>query len=134
VFSSPYLRCRETIRPFCEFSGKEPRHENALRERHITPGWVPDFREIWRRSWEDFSFALRLRELFGLRERMLGAMTEIARRAEGKTVAVCGHGSALAIFVNAIAPEFGFEEASACGIRKSSGFSCRRHVPVGSRV
>lgn len=116
VFTSPYRRCIETIHPFCDYSGKAFRHEDGLRERKITPGWVPNFSEIWRRSWEDFSFALPgCEDSLSCRARILGAMTKIAKSVEGKTIAVCGHGSALAIFVNSIAPEFGFKEA--CALR-----------------
>ncbi len=114
VYSSPYSRCVATITPFCKKAGKELRIVSDLRERKISVGWIDDFTDIWRKSWEDFSYALPGAESSAAcQKRMLDAVTRIAARREGKTLAVSSHGNAIGLFLNAIAADCGIEEASA---------------------
>jgi len=58
VHTSPYLRCRDTIAPFVASSAVQIHEHHDLRERRVAPTIIENFAEVWRRSWEDFSFAL----------------------------------------------------------------------------
>ena len=58
LYCSPFRRCRDTLAPFARASGIEIVPHPGLRERSIAQQWQSDFREFWRRSWEDFSYKL----------------------------------------------------------------------------
>jgi len=114
VYSSPYLRCRETVRPFAETHGLELTPHEGLRERRIAGQWVPDFRDGWRRSWADFSYALEGGESsWACRARIGAAAEEIAQRHRGETLALSSHGNAIGLFMHYVDASFGIEHASA---------------------
>lgn len=113
LYSSPYLRCRNTLKPFGATLGLEVVLHDGLRERKIAGKWMTDLRDPWRRSWEDFSYACDGGESsYACQERMSAAVTEIALRHPGETIGLGSHGNAIGLFMNFVAPDFGFEEAS----------------------
>ena len=113
VYSSPYHRCRETLAPFSAAHGIELVPHEGLRERRIATQWMADFRDVWRRSWEDFSFALDGGESsWTCRERIAAAVGEIARRHPDETLALGSHGNAIGLFMHYVDPAFGIKEAS----------------------
>src|SRR5664279_1506763 len=57
LYCSPYRRCRATLAPFAKEVEIDVALDEGLRERRIAAVWMSDFREVWRRSWEDFSYA-----------------------------------------------------------------------------
>ncbi len=113
VYSSPYRRCRETLAPFSVALGAELMLHEGLRERRIATQWMADFREVWRRSWEDFSFAPDGGESsWTCRERIAAAVGEIARRHPNETIALGSHGNAIGLFMHYVDPASGVKEAS----------------------
>lgn len=114
IYTSPYRRCRDTLVPFADACGLEIAVHEGLRERRIAGQWVPDFREVWRRSWEDFSFALDGGECsWTCRARIAAAVDELVHRHPGETLALGSHGNALALFLHFVEPAFGVHDASA---------------------
>lgn len=114
VYTSPYERCRDTLAPFATSRGLEPQIHDGLRERRIAGQWVPDFRDVWQRSWADFSYALEGGECsWTCRARIVAAIDEIVARHPGETLALGSHGAAIALFLHFVEPTFGIREASA---------------------
>jgi len=114
VYTSPFRRTRETIAPFCEATGILAVAHEGLRERCLSQEWIGDFRDVWRRSWADLSFALAGGESsLECRGRVLAAVEEIVRRHAGETIAVTAHGYTTALFLSTIDPTFGEAQASA---------------------
>ncbi len=113
LYCSPYRRCRDTLAPYAGEAGLELAIDEGLRERRIAGGWISDFREVWRRSWEDFSFALDGGETsWKCRERIAAAVGRIVARHPGETIGLGSHGNAIALFLHFVEPTFDREEAS----------------------
>lgn len=113
VYSSPYLRCRETLAPFAAAVGCEVVLHEGLRERRIAGQWVADFRDVWRRSWEDFSYLLEGGECsWDCRARIGAAAQEIVARHPGETLALGSHGNAIGLFLHFVDAGCGIAEAS----------------------
>jgi len=113
LYSSPYRRCRATLAPFAQAAGIELRLDEGLRERRIAPVWQNDFRDLWRRSWEDFSYALEGGESsWACRSRIAAAVEAIAARHDGETVGLGSHGNAIALFMHYVDGSVGIREAS----------------------
>lgn len=114
IYTSPYRRCRDTLAPFAAARGIEVQVHEGLRERRIAGQWVPDFRDVWQRSWADFSYTLEGGECsWTCRARVVAAIDEIVARHPGETLALGSHGAAIALFLHFVEPTFGIAEASA---------------------
>ena len=111
VFSSPFIRTIETAKPFAQRHGLVIRVVDDLRERLLTnaPGLPSD--EVWRRSWEDFSFCLPgCESSLAAQARICRAIDGIAESVEG-TSAIFTHGNVIPLFLNALTPTVGRAEA-----------------------
>ena len=114
LYSSPYRRCRDTLAPFAAQAGLEVALDAGLRELRIAGVWMSDFRDVWRRSWADFSYALAGGETSWVcRERITAAIAAIVARHPGETIGCGSHGNAIGLFLNHVDPAFGVVEASA---------------------
>jgi 2,3-bisphosphoglycerate-dependent phosphoglycerate mutase len=114
LYTSPYRRCRDTLAPFAAASGIACLAHDGLRERRIVPAWQRDFREVWRRSWEDFAYAFPGGEdSWTCRTRITAAVTEIAARHPGETLALGSHGNAIGLLLHSFDGSFGETDASA---------------------
>ncbi|MDD3178768.1 MAG: histidine phosphatase family protein [Opitutaceae bacterium] len=114
LYSSPFRRCRDTLDPFADESGLALQFDDGLRERRIAGAWMQNFRDVWQRSWEDFSFALDGGESsWTCRTRMAGAVESIARRHAGETIGLGSHGNAIALFLHYADASVGIKEARA---------------------
>jgi 2,3-bisphosphoglycerate-dependent phosphoglycerate mutase len=111
VFSSPFVRSLRTAKPFARKQGLPVVLVDDLRERLLTDEAGPPSDEVWRRSWEDFDFAMPGGESSrAAQTRMCRAVREITQAATG-TTAVFTHGNVIALFLNALADTFGRKEA-----------------------
>ena len=106
VYSSPYLRARQTVDPIAKARGIAIETIEDLRERMLSPVDVPDWRAHLKRSWSDFDCALPGGE--SSREaqaRVVRVLEEIrGRRRGGDIVIVASHGNLIALALNAFMP------------------------------
>jgi 2,3-bisphosphoglycerate-dependent phosphoglycerate mutase len=102
-----------TIGPFARRSGIEIAETDDLRERNIAGGVIDNFREVWLRSWEDFSFSLPGCESSSeAQERFVEAVRQILRQDRG-VIGISTHGAVLALLLNHLDPTYGPTEADA---------------------
>ena len=112
VYSSPYIRCLSTIAPFSKRRGLDVLVENNLQERKVAEGVRDDFREVWQRSWEDFSFALPGCETsFDAQDRFVGAVKQILKEEASSSIAICAHGNVMGLLLNHLEPTYRRAEA-----------------------
>lgn len=111
VISSPYIRAVDTVRPLAERIGCPVLLRSDLRERKLREGMRDDWPDLIRKAWADFDFAMPNCESgFDCQRRMRGCLEDLAQEYAGSTMAVCSHGNAIGLFLNAIEPSFGFAE------------------------
>ena len=114
IYSSPYLRCLQTIGPFAQSVGLPIEQRADLHEVDIIKTLRTDFSNIWRSAWEDFSFALPECESHGsAQQRFLAAVRSVLDESSGETVAICAHGAVIGLLLHAIEPGSGREQADA---------------------
>jgi len=113
VFSSPFIRTIETAKPFAQMHGLVIRVVDDLRERLLTNEAGLPSDEVWRRSWEDFSFCLPgCESSLAAQARICRAIGGIAESVEG-TSAIFTHGNVIPLFLNALTRTVGRAEAEA---------------------
>ena len=112
IYSSPFPRAIDTVRPFADQQGLPIRVRHDLRERKLTDGWLPDLRSAIAKTWEDFQFAFPDGESSaGCQLRVVAAVTDIVGKHPGETLLVSSHGSALSLLLNQIDRSYGFNES-----------------------
>ena len=113
VFSSPFIRTIETAKPFAQRHGLVIRVVDDLRERLLTNEAGLPSDEVWRKSWEDFSFCLPgCESSLAAQARICRAIGGIAESVEG-TSAIFTHGNVIPLFLNALTRTVGRTEAEA---------------------
>ena len=113
VFSSPFIRTIETAKPFAQRHGLVIRVVDDLRERLLTNEAGLPSDEVWRRSWEDFSFCLPgCESSLAAQARICRAIGRIAESVQG-TTAIFTHGNVIPLFLNALTRTVGRTEAEA---------------------
>lgn len=114
IYSSPYRRAIDTVRPFAMQAGLEISIHQDLRERKLIEGSTPDFRALVKRTWEDFTFAALGGESNATcQARMVRTMRELVKRHPNTTILIASHGNAIGLFLNSIELMFGFEHWAA---------------------
>jgi 2,3-bisphosphoglycerate-dependent phosphoglycerate mutase len=114
VFSSPYLRCLQTIGPFSQHVKLAVEQRDGLHEVEIIKELRSDFSEIWKRAWNDFDFSLPECESHGqAQRRFLNAVKSVLHESRGETIAICAHGAVIGLLLHAIEPGSGREQADA---------------------
>lgn len=112
LFSSPFARCLQTIQSIAGKSGLDVVVVKDLRERVLAREIVRDFQDIWRRSWDDFNFALPGGESsFDAQHRFVAAVADIFAGHSNKTIGISTHGNVMGLFLNHIDCAFGREQA-----------------------
>ena len=111
VFSSPFRRAVDTVRPQADARGLTVQTIADFRERKIGNEWIDDFNSFAARQWADFDYKLpdgeSLREV---QARNVAALCNLLREYSGKTLVVGSHGTALSTVINYYAPRFGYEQ------------------------
>lgn len=106
VYSSPFLRAIETIKPFAD-SIRQPIYlVDEFAERKI--GSLPhDMVAYMIQQWEDFDYKVEGGEsLYEVQERMIDGLQMLVNQEEGKNIIVSTHGTALATVINYFDPTF----------------------------
>jgi len=102
VYSSPYLRARQTIEPIALARGLTIETVEDLRERLLSSGDLPDWRTQLKRSWEDFDYAPVGGETSReAQARVVRVLDMVASRHAAGTVIVASHGNLIALALNA---------------------------------
>jgi 2,3-bisphosphoglycerate-dependent phosphoglycerate mutase len=106
VYSSPYVRARQTIEPIARARDIAINAIDDLRERVLSLSELPDWRAHLRRSWEDFDYALPDGESGRVAQaRVMRALDTLATRHAGGTVIAASHGNLIALALHAIVPD-----------------------------
>lgn len=108
VYSSPYVRSYETVRPFAVAMGLPIVTDERFRERRC--GMVEFDDEIVRKRWADRDWAEEGGESIGqVQKRNVEALMELVRRYPGKRVVVGSHGTALSAVIDWFDAGFGVD-------------------------
>jgi 2,3-bisphosphoglycerate-dependent phosphoglycerate mutase len=111
LYSSPYIRCLSTITPYSKRRRLDVLVRSSLRERNVAGGVRDDFRDVWLRSWEDFSFALPGCETsFAAQDRFIRGVRKIVEDEAGSSIAVCAHGNVMGLLLNHLDANYGRAE------------------------
>ena len=114
LYSSPYIRARQTVMPFAGQAGLGIEIHEGLRERRISHGLIDNFFEVWAQSWDDFEFALANCETSSdAQARFVAAVREIVDANQGQTLGIAAHGNVIGLFLNHLDPAFGRADADA---------------------
>jgi 2,3-bisphosphoglycerate-dependent phosphoglycerate mutase len=115
VYSSPYRRALDTVRPFAERAGLQVAVLEDLRERKLSEKPTADFAEVTRRAWEDFAFALPgCESSAACQRRVVAAVMQVVRQSPASVVVLSSHGNAIGLLLNALLGTlFGFEQWAA---------------------
>ena len=114
MFSSPFLRCLQTVQSFADKAGIDINVKDDLRERLVVQGIVDDFSKIWRRSWDDFNFAMPgCESSLDAQKRFAAAVEDILAGNKRETIGISAHGNVIGLFLNHIHPAFRRDEAEA---------------------
>jgi 2,3-bisphosphoglycerate-dependent phosphoglycerate mutase len=106
IYSSPYPRAVQTVEPLARRLGAEISLVDDLRERLLSLGALPDWRNQLHRSWSDFGYALEDGESSADAQRRVSAvLATLRRRHRGERIVVVSHGNLIALALHAIAPE-----------------------------
>lgn len=110
VFSSPYQRALDTVQRFAADSGLEVISVDALRERKLTTSFATDFESLITRAWDDLDFALPDCESgLACQTRMFELVSNLVLEYPGKKLLLSTHGNALALLLNRLDPDYGFD-------------------------
>lgn len=108
VYSSPYIRALDTVRPFAEAMRLPITHVADLRERKVDNVWIDDFNAFSRQQWADFDFHLDGGEsLRQVEERAIPALESLLASHNGESIAIGGHGTAISVILHHYDPSFG---------------------------
>lgn len=114
VFSSPYRRAVDTIKPFSEEARLPIEHVHDFRERRIDSVWIEDFDAFCRRQWADFDFHLTDGEsLREVQTRNVSALERLLHTHAGQHIVIGGHGTAISTVLNHYDPSFGHAQFEA---------------------
>jgi len=110
IYSSPYRRAVDTVAPLAARLGLTVTTVPELRERKLTDVPRDDWEHLLRQAWADHDFALPGAESGRVvQARMDAALLDLAARHPGGKLAVVSHGNAIALLLNRLDPDFGFE-------------------------
>lgn len=112
TFSSPFLRARDTVSPFCMSTNTIAGIEEDLRERKLKEEHsVEDWKSLLEKSWKDFSFSLPNCESgFSCQQRISNCISKLVKMNRAKTLLVSSHGNAIGLYLNKLDPSFGFQQ------------------------
>ena len=116
VYSSPFPRAIDTVRPFADRAGLPVNLVEDLRERRLSSGVVPlpQWRAMLKKAWAEVDWAPPGGESnVQCQRRMVATLRDLAAAHPGEAVLAASHGNAIALFLNSIDPSFGVEEWAA---------------------
>ena len=110
IYSSPYTRAVHTVTPFAHATGREIKRIESLRERKLTPGSVENWLEVVKHAWQHFDFAFPHCESSAqCQARMVRTLRDLVQGRAGNVLLVSSHGNAIALYLHALDPSYGFD-------------------------
>jgi len=104
IYSSPYMRARQTVEPLAKHLGIAIEIVDDLRERLLAPNLNDDWQIQMRRVWQDFAVALPGGESSRqAQHRVLRVLDELQTRHATRTIVVASHGNLIALALHAMA-------------------------------
>ena len=111
IYSSPFPRAIDTVRPFASQTGLPIHMHQDLRERKLAADNLPDFRGVIRQTWQNFGFAPPGGESnAACQERIVAVVESLAKQHQDSTLLTVSHGNAIALYLNRADPAFGFDQ------------------------
>jgi broad specificity phosphatase PhoE len=110
VYSSPYARAVRTVTPLAERRHLRVHLIDDLRERHLSPDPVPDWRTALEQAWTDADHVLPGGESGRTAQRRAVATLDLvrSRHPDGGRVVLGSHGNLISLILQALEPEVGF--------------------------
>ena len=110
LYSSPFVRARQTIEPLAERLGMPIEEIEGFRERTLAAGAVPDFEGAMLASWQDFSLTFPGGESsVAAQDRIHAAFESLVERHSKKRLIVATHGNVLGLLFNRFDPTHHYE-------------------------
>jgi 2,3-bisphosphoglycerate-dependent phosphoglycerate mutase len=111
VYSSPYTRAVETVKPTADRHSLEVLILTDLRERRLTMTSLPNWREHLELAWQDHEYALEGAESgSAAQRRALGVLNLLrVRHPDGGRLLVGSHGNLISLILHALEPTVGFD-------------------------
>ncbi|MBN1776171.1 MAG: histidine phosphatase family protein [Oscillospiraceae bacterium] len=111
VYSSPYRRAVETVKPLAERYRKTIYLEKDFRERKIDDEWISDYEDFLTRQWTDFLYRRSNGEcLQTVQDRNVAAINMLLLKHMNKSVVVGTHENALGTVIRYYTKQFGLKE------------------------
>ena len=111
VYSSPYRRAVETVKPLAERYRKTIYLEKDFRERKIDDEWINDYESFLELQWTDFLYRRRNGEcLQTVQDRNIAATNMLLLKHMNKSVVVGSHENALGTVIRHYTKNFGIKE------------------------
>jgi 2,3-bisphosphoglycerate-dependent phosphoglycerate mutase len=111
IFSSPYPRAIDTVRPFAKQSGLEVIQVDDLREKKLRETPLDDFWDVMKKAWRDLDFAFPNCESgTDCQRRIVAAIDTLVAEHAGSTFIAISHGNAIGLFLNSLDSSFGYNE------------------------
>jgi len=110
VYSSPYLRARQTVEPLARRRGLSVETIHDLRERMLPPGSRADWRGELERSFRDLDYAPPDGETSrAAQTRVLSVLRVVSARHGAGSILLASHGNLITLALAAIEPSIGFD-------------------------
>lgn len=111
IYSSPYRRALDTVKPLAEAWDQEIIEDERLRERKVADAPVEDFQSFTAAQWLDHRFCLPGGEsLNEVAKRGKEFLLEMEAANRGKTILLSTHGTWMGAVMNAFDPSFDYRE------------------------
>ena len=110
VYSSPFIRAKDTIAPFAKRSGLTVQEDDRLGERVLSDQDLPDWMERLKNSFDDFSLSLPGGESNQMAmERARSFVDEVLKKQEDRIVCV-SHGNLTTLLLRLFDDSYGYSE------------------------
>lgn len=111
VYSSPYRRAVETVKPLADRYEKTIELERDFRERKVADKWIDDYEEFVEHQWADFLFRKETGEcLQTVQDRNIAATNMLLLKHMNRNVVVGSHENAMGTILQYYMKTFGFNE------------------------
>lgn len=109
IYSSPYKRAIDTIKPLSEEFKIEIGIIDDFRERKVSNCWIEDFNEFAKKQWSDFDYKMEYGEsLKEVQNRNINALYNILKENNNENIVIGTHGTALSTIINYFDSEFSY--------------------------